>query len=103
MTWFDGWNVMAKIEIQSFFYDLLHCKNKILAAFDKWDEKYDEDERGALVAGMRECEDAELINMLMNIQKLAAGYEQIKELMDKAEQDEVDAAMEEDDPEDEEF
>ena len=74
-----------------------------MAAFDKWDEKYEEDERGALVAGMRECKDSELINMLMNIQKLAAGYEQIKELMDKAEQDEVDAAMEEDDPEDEEF
>ena len=103
LTWFDGRYIMAKIEIQSFFYDLLHCKNKILAAFDKWDEKYDDDERGALVAGMRECEDTELINMLMNIQKLAAGYEQIKELMDKAEQDEVDAAMEEDDPEDEEF
>jgi hypothetical protein len=31
------------------------------------------------------------------------GNEQVKELMDKAEQDEVDAAMEEDDPEDEEF
>ena len=52
---------------------------------------------------MRECEDAELINMLMNIQKLATGYEQIKELMDQAEQEEVDAAMEEDDPDDEEF
>ncbi|MBT6717841.1 MAG: hypothetical protein HOB18_09440 [Nitrospina sp.] len=94
---------MPKIEIQSFFYDLLHCKNKILATFDKWDEKYDEDERGALVAGIQECENPELITLLMNIQKLAAGYEQIKELMDKAEQDEVDAAMEEDDPEDEEF
>ena len=74
-----------------------------MAAFEKWDEKYDEDERGALVAGMRECKDAELINILMNIQKLAAGYDQIKELMDKAEQDEVDAAMEDDDPDDEEF
>ena len=74
-----------------------------MEAFDKWDEKYDEDERGALVAGMRECKDAELINILMNIQKLAAGYDQIKELMDKAEQDEVDAAMEDDDPDDEEF
>jgi hypothetical protein len=94
---------MAKIEIQSFFYDILHCRNKIMEAFDKWDEKYDEDERGALVAGIRECKDAELINMLMNIQKLAAGYDRIKELMDKAEQDEVDAAMEEDDPDDEEF
>ena len=74
-----------------------------MEAFEKWDEKYDEDERGALVAGIRECKDAELINMLMNIQKLAAGYDQIKELMDKAEQDEVDAAMEDDDPDDEEF
>ena len=74
-----------------------------MAAFDKWDEKYDDDERGALVAGIRECKDAELINMLMNIQKLAAGYDRIKELMDKAEQEEVDAAMEEDDPDDEEF
>jgi hypothetical protein len=74
-----------------------------MEVFDKWDEKYDEDERGSLVAGIRECKDAELINMLMNIQKLAAGYDRIKELMDKAEQDEVDAAMEEDDPDDEEF
>jgi hypothetical protein len=74
-----------------------------MAAFDKWDEKYGDDERGALVAGMRECKDTELINMLMNIQKLAAGYDRIKELMDKAEQDEVDAAMEDDDPDDEEF
>lgn len=95
--------VMPKIEIQSFFYDLLHCKNKILATFDKWDEKYDEDERGALVAGIQECENPELITLLMNIQKLAAGYEQIKELMDKAEQDEVDAAMDDDDPDDEDF
>ena len=94
---------MPKIEIQSFFYDLLHCKNKILSVFDKWDQKYEEDERGSLVAGMRDCPDAELINLLMNIQKLATGYEQIKDLMDKAEQDLVDEAMDEDDPDDEEF
>ncbi|MBT3184280.1 MAG: hypothetical protein HOI59_12105 [Nitrospina sp.] len=94
---------MPKIEIQSFFYDLLHCKNKILSVFDKWDQKYEEDERGSLVAGMRDCPDAELINLLMNIQKLATGYEQIKDLMDKAEQDQVDEAMDEDDPDDEEF
>ncbi|MBT5763931.1 MAG: hypothetical protein HOI59_08710 [Nitrospina sp.] len=94
---------MPKIEIQSFFYDLLHCKNKILSVFDKWDQKYEEDERGSLVAGMRECKDAELINLLMNIQKLATGYDQIKDLMDKAEQDQVDEAMDEDDPDDEEF
>jgi hypothetical protein len=94
---------MPKIEIQSFFYDLLHCKNKILSVFDKWDQKYEEDERGSLVAGMRECKDADLINLLMNIQKLATGYEQIKELMDKAEQDQVDEAFVEDDPDDEDF
>ena len=94
---------MPKIEIQSFFYDLLHCKNKILSVFDKWDQKYEEDERGSLVAGMRDCPDAELINLLMNIQKLATGYEQIKDLMDKAEQDQVDEAMDEDAPDDEEF
>ncbi|MZG54793.1 MAG: hypothetical protein F3743_03030 [Nitrospinae bacterium] len=94
---------MPKVEIESFFYDLIHCKDKILSTFDKWDAKYDEDERGALVAGIRECEDPELITLLMNIQKLASGYEQIKELMDNAEQEEVDAALEDDDPEDEEF
>ncbi|MBM15009.1 MAG: hypothetical protein CMH75_02810 [Nitrospina sp.] len=94
---------MPKIEIESFFYDLIHCKDKILATFDKWDTKYDNDERGALVAGIRECPDPELITLLMNIQKLASGYEQIKDLMDRAEQEEVDAALEDDDPEDEDF
>ena len=94
---------MPKIEIKTFFYDLIHCKDKILSSFDKWDEKYEEDERGALVAGIRECEDQELITLLVNIQKLAAGYEQIKELMDQAEQEQVDEAMDDDDPEDEEF
>jgi hypothetical protein len=94
---------MPKIEIQSFFYDLIHCKNKILSVFEKWDKKYDEDERGALVAGIRDCPDAELITFLVNIQKLATGYEQIKELVDKAEQDQVDEAFVEDDPDDEDF
>jgi hypothetical protein len=94
---------MPKIEIQSFFYDLIHCKNKILSTFEKWDKKYDEDERGSLVAGMRDCPDAELITLLVNIQKLAAGYERIKELVDKAEQDQVDEAFVEDDPDDEDF
>ena len=42
---------MPKIEIKTFFYDLIHCKDKIFATFDKWDKKYDEDERGPLVAG----------------------------------------------------
>ena len=94
---------MPKIEIKTFFYDIIHCKDKLLPSFDKWDEKYEEDERGALVAGIRECEDQELITLLVNIQKLAAGYEQIKELMDQAEQEQVDEAMDDDDPEDEEF
>ena len=94
---------MPKIEIQTFFYDLIHCKNKILSTFEKWDKKYDDDERGALVAGMRDCPDAELITLLVNIQKLASGYERIKELVDKAEQDQVDEAFVEDDPDDEDF
>jgi hypothetical protein len=91
---------MAKIEVESYFYDLIHCKNKILSTFDKWDEKYEDDERGALVAGIRECEDADLINILINIQRLASGYEQIKELMDAAEQQEVDEAMSDDEEDD---
>ncbi|SVE23175.1 uncharacterized protein METZ01_LOCUS476029, partial [marine metagenome] len=68
---------MPNIEIQSFFYDLIHCKDKILSNFDKWDEKYADDERGPLVAGIRECGDADLVNLLINIQRLASGYEQI--------------------------
>lgn len=93
---------MAKIEVQSFFYDLIHCKDKILSAFTQWDEKYGDDERGSLVAGVRECPDSQLINLLINIQRLASGYEQIKELIDQAEQAEVDEAMaeEEDDDDD---
>ena len=94
---------MAKIEIENFFYDLLHCKNKIISTFDKWDTKYEEDERGSLVAGIRDCKDAELITLLVNIQKMASGYEQIKDLMDRAEQAQVDEAMVEDDPDDEDF
>ena len=93
---------MAKIEVESFFYDLIHCKNKILSTFDKWDEKYEDDERGALVAGIRECEDADLINVLINIQRLASGYEKIKELMDAAEQQEVDEAMSDDEDDEDE-
>lgn len=94
---------MAKIEVQSYFYDLLHCKDKILTTFDKWDEKYGDDERGALVAGIRECEDTELITLLVNIQKLAAGYEKIKEQIDAAEQAIVDEAMEEEDEDEAQF
>ena len=92
---------MAKIEVQSFFYDLLHCKDKILTTFNEWDEKYEEDQRGSLVAGMREIPDDKLITLLINIQKLAAGYERIKDLIYQAEQAEVDEAMpDEDDDED---
>jgi hypothetical protein len=87
---------MPKIEIQSFFYDLIHCKNKILSVFEKWDKKDDADE-------IRDCPDAELITLLVNIQKLATGYEQIKALVDEAEQAQVDEAFVEDDPDDEDF
>ena len=93
---------MTKIEVRHFFYDLIHCKDKILSNFDKWDEKYSEDERGALVAGIRESKDADLINLLINIQRLASGYEQIKELMVAAEQKEVDEAMSDDEDDDDE-
>ncbi len=94
---------MAKIEIQSFFYDLIHCKDKILTTLEEWDEKYDEDERGALVAGIREAPDTQLITLLVNIQKLATGYEQIKELIDQAEQAEVDEAMSDEDDDEDDF
>ncbi len=94
---------MAKIEIQSFFYDLIHCKDKILTTFEEWDEKYDEDERGPLVAGMREIPDDKLITLLVNIQKLAAGYQRIKDLIDAAEQAEVDEAMSDEDDDEDDF
>ncbi|MFQ5671544.1 MAG: hypothetical protein ACE5G9_00485 [Nitrospinales bacterium] len=91
---------MASIEVESFFYDLFHCKDKILESFNEWDEKYNDDERGALVAGIRECPDSRLIPFLMNVQKLAAGYERIQEMIQAAEQAEVDAELEEEDDED---
>jgi len=94
---------MAKIEIQSFFYDLIHCKDKILTTFDEFDEKYPEDERGPLVAGMREIPDDKLITLLVNIQKLAAGYQRIKDLIDAAEQAEVDEAMSDEDDDEDDF
>lgn len=84
---------MPKIEIQSFFYDLIHCKDKVNTIFAKWDELYGNDERGALVAGVRESPDDEVVSFLMSVQRLAAGYEQIQELVNKAEQAEVDAAL----------
>ena len=91
---------MAKIEIQSFFFDLLHCKDKILEAFDKFDEKFGEDERGSLVAGIKEMGNAELITLLTNIQRMATGYEQIKELMDAAEEEELQKTLVEEDDDD---
>lgn len=95
--------VMPSIEIQSFFYDLIHAKDKVITVFNKWDEKFGEDERGPLVAGMRECPDQELINLLINIQRLATGYEQIQGLIAEAEQKEVDEAMSEDDDDEDDF
>ena len=91
---------MAKIEIQSFFFDLLHCKDKILEAFDKFDEKFGEDERGSLVAGIKEMGNAELITLLTNIQRMATGYDQIKDLMDAAEEEELQKSLVEEDDDD---
>jgi hypothetical protein len=93
---------MAYLEVQSFFYDLIHCKDKILSVFDEWDEKYGDDERGPLVAGIRECQDDKLINLLINIQRMATGYEQIKTLIDEAEQAELDESLDDDDDDDDE-
>ena len=87
---------MPKIEILSFVYDLIHCKDKINAIFSKWDEIYGEDDRGALVAGVRESPEDEIVSLLMSVQRLAAGYEQIQELVTNAEQAEVDAALADD-------
>jgi len=91
---------MSKIEVQSFFYDLIHCKDKILSVFTEFDEEYGEDERGSLVAGIKEMEDGKLVNLLVNIQKMAQGYEQIKELMDAAEDAELQASLEDDEDDD---
>ena len=94
---------MSKIEVQSFFYDLIHCKDKILSVFNEFDEKYEEDERGSLVAGIREMDDAKMVTLLINIQRMAQGFEQIKELMDAAEEAELQASLvdDEDDEDDE--
>ncbi|MFQ5443794.1 MAG: hypothetical protein ACE5EK_04160 [Nitrospinales bacterium] len=91
---------MPKIEIESFFYDLIHCKDKVIHTFDDWDEKYGDDERGPLVAGMRECPDDVLINLLINIQKLASGYEQIQELIRASEEKVVEEHMNEEEEDD---
>ena len=93
---------MAKIEVSSIFFDMIHYKDKVKTVFAAWDEKYGDDERGALVAGIKEAPDSELINLLINIQHLADGYEKIQELMTEAEQREVEEAMKEDDDDDEE-
>ncbi len=91
---------MAKIEIQSFFFDLLHCKDKILEAFDQFDEKFGDDDRGSLVAGIKEMGNADLITLLINIQRMATGYEQMKELMDAAEEEELQKSLVEEDDDD---
>jgi hypothetical protein len=92
---------MPKIEIQSFFYDLIHCKDKINSIFSKWDDLYENDERGALVAGVRESPEEEVVSFLMSVQRLAAGYEQIQELVARAEQADVDAALADEEEDDE--
>ncbi len=91
---------MTQIEVKTFFYDLIHCKDKILSNFDQWDEKYPDDERGALVAGIQESPNDQLINFLMNVQKLASGFQQIQDMITAAEQAEVEEAMRDDDDDD---
>jgi len=92
---------MPKIEVQSYFYDLIHCKDKILSTFDKFDETFEDDERGSLVAGIREMDDGDLINLLINIQRLATGFQDIQGLMTQAEEEELQASIAEDDEEEE--
>lgn len=93
---------MPKIEVQSYFYDLIHCKDKILSTFDKFDETFGDDERGSLVAGIREMDDGDLINLLINIQRLATGFQDIQGLMTQAEEEELQKSIAEDDEEEEE-
>ncbi len=93
-----------KIEVKHFFYDLFHCKDKILAAFDQWDEKYENDERGPLVAGIQESSPQELVTLLITIQKMASGYQEIQDMISVAEDDELQGYMEdEEEDEDDDF
>ncbi len=97
---------MPQIEIQPFFYDLIHCKDKIQSAFDDFDKKYEEDERGALVAGIKEMPNQELVHLLINIQHLTTGYQQIHDMINEAEHKEMEkglAAEGEDDDDDDDF
>ena len=93
---------MTKIEVRHFFYDLIHCKDKILASFDKWDKQYDNDPRGALVAGIQDANPEELVSLLITIQRLASGFGEIQTMITEAEQKEVDDELEdhEDDEDD---
>lgn len=84
---------MTKVEITAVFYDMIHYKDKIKSVFAKWDEKHYDDPRGALVAGIQECSEPDLINLLINIQHLADGYEKIQELVTLAEQQVVDGEI----------
>ena len=91
---------MTKIEVRHFFYDLIHCKDKILAAFDKWDQKYDDDPRGALVAGVQDTDHEELVSFLITVQRLASGFQEIQEMITEAEQKQVDDELNDDDDDD---
>ena len=88
------------MKFKVFFSTLLHCKDKIISIFDGFDEKFGDDDRGSLVAGIREMEDADLVNLLINIQRMATGYGEIKELMDAAEEEELQKSLEEEDDDD---
>ena len=80
---------------------MFHCKDKILAAFDSWDEKYENDERGPLVAGIQESSPQELVTLLITIQKMASGYQEIQDMISTAEDDELKGFMEDEEEEDE--
>ena len=93
---------MTKIEVRHFFYDLIHCKDKILAAFENWDQKYDDDPRGALVAGIQDTAPEELVSFLITIQRLASGFQEIQEMITEAEQKQVEEDLGDEDDEDDE-
>ena len=47
-------------------------------------------------------EDGKMVNLLVNIQRMAQGFEQIKELMDAAEDAELQASLIDDEDDDDE-
>ena len=70
-----------------------------------WDregnEKYEDDERGPLVAGIHEASTQELVTLLITIQKMASGYQEIQDMIATAEDDELKGFMDDEEEEDE--